>query len=262
MPDPLNLKKAELIELKSDFSGELSGGNQVTVQFNPDSLKVSFANQIATPEGAGSQKGTAGILQVGAGTTKLTLQLWFDVTRLGDGQTTVKDVRDLTKQVSYFITPKLQPGKEPKYVPAATRFLWGTFHFDGIMDSVEETLDYWSHDGKPLRASMNVSMSQQKIEAFQISNRQASQAQQVAQLVGRGGFAGGSPPGTAPLIQASAGATLQGLTDASGISDWQSIAGANGIENPRLLTPGQLLNLNPANVSVSASFSASASVSS
>jgi len=136
MPDTLNLKKAELVELKSDFSDVLSGGNRVTVQFNPDSLKVSFANQIATPEGPGSQKGTAGILQVGAGTTKLTLQLWFDVTRLGGGQAPAKDVRELTKQVSFFITPKLQPGKEPKYIPPATRFSWGTFHFDGIMDSV------------------------------------------------------------------------------------------------------------------------------
>jgi hypothetical protein len=255
MPEPLNLKKAELIELKPDFSDHpLPGGKQVTVQFNPDSLKVSFANQIATPEGPGSQKGTAGILQVGAGTTKLTLQLWFDVTRLGEGQAPVKDVRDLTKQVSYFITPKPpEPGKERKYIPPATRFLWGTFHFDGIMDSVEETLDYWSHDGKPLRASMNVSMSQQKIEPFKISNRQASAAQQIAHLVGRGWFAGGRPPGTAPLTQAAAGATLQGLADASGISDWQSIAGANAIENPRLLAPGQLLNLNPASVSVSLS---------
>jgi hypothetical protein len=253
MPDTLNLKKAELVELKSDFSDVLSGGNRVTVQFNPDSLKVSFANQIATPEGAGSQKGTAGILQVGAGTTKLTLQLWFDVTRLADGQAPAKDVRELTKQVSFFITPKLQPGKEPKYIPPATRFLWGTFHFDGIMDSVEETLDYWSNDGKPLRANMSVSMSQQKIEAFNIANRQAGPAQQVAQLVASGGFAGGQPPGTAPLAQAAAGVSLQGLADASGIGDWQSIATANGIENPRLLAPGQLVNLNPVSVSVNLS---------
>jgi hypothetical protein len=253
MPDTLNLKKAELIELKSDFSDILSGGNHVTVQFNPDSLKVSFANQIATPEGAGSQKGTAGILQVGAGTTKLTLQLWFDASRLSDGQAPVNDVRDLTKQVSFFITPKLQPGKEPKYIPPATRFLWGTFHFDGIMDSVEETLDYWSNDGKPLRANMSISMSQQKIEAFTIASRQAGPAQQIAQLVGNGGLAGGLPPGTAPLAQAAAGATLQGLADVSGNNDWQSIATANGIENPRLLAPGQLVNLNPVNVSASLS---------
>ena len=111
----------------------------------------------------------------------------------------------------------------------------------------------WSNDGKPLRANMSISMSQQKIEAFKTTNRQAGPAQQIAQLVGRGGFAGGQPPGTAPLVQAAAGATLQGLADASGSNDWQSIAAANGIENPRLLAPGQLVNLNPVNVSANLS---------
>ena len=37
---------------------------------------------------------------------------------------------------------------------------------------------------------------------------------------------------------------MQGLADAQGRSgDWQSIASANGVENPRLLAPGQLLDL-------------------
>ena len=95
-------------------------------------------------------------------------------------------------------------------------------------------------------------MSQQKIEAFNIANRQAGPAQQIAQLVGSGGFAGGHPPDCSSG-QAAAGASLQGMADVSGISDWQSIATANGIENPRLLAPGQLVNLNPVSVSVNLS---------
>ena len=256
MPDTLNLKKAQLIELKPDFSKKLDGGKEVTVQFNPDTLKLSFANQIVTPEGAGSQKGTPGRLQVGAGTTKLTLQLWFDASRVAEGETPVNDVRDLTKQVNYFITPKADKGSAtPKYTPPAVQFLWGTFHFDGLMDSVEETLEYWSNDGRPLRANMSLSLSQQKIEAFELQDRGAGRAQQIASLVGKGGKGGGtasgSPPGTTPMTQAPSGASLQGLADASGQSDWQSIASANGIDNPRLLDPGQLINLNPVKASVS-----------
>jgi Contractile injection system tube protein len=253
MPDPLNLTKAELIELKPEFNGKaLPNGHRLTVQFNPDSLKLSFANQIATPKGPGSQKGTAGLLQVGQSNTKLTLQLWFDVTRPIDSQTSAKDVRDLTTQVWFFITPKEPKGEEQQYVLPATRFLWGTFHFDGVMESVEETLDYWSNDGKPLRASMSISMLQQEIPPFE---RTPSPARQIARLVGsRGrGPSGGSPAGTAPLTQAPSGATLQGLVDVIGGADWQSIAAANGIENPRLLAPGQLLNLTPVNVSVKVS---------
>src|SRR5215203_5098708 len=136
---PVNLIKAELLELKPDFSDIKGDGKRVAVQFNPDSLKVSFANQIAT-EGTGSQKGTPGQLHVGAGTTKMSLQLWFDVTRMADGATPAGDVRDLTKQVTFFITPKKEnPNDDKKFIPPAVRFLWGTFHFDGIMDAVEET---------------------------------------------------------------------------------------------------------------------------
>ena len=241
----MNLTKAELIELKADFSDIKSDGKRVAVQFNPDSLKVSFANQIAT-EGSGSQKGTPGQLHVGAGTTKMALQLWFDVTRIAKDADPANDVRDLTKLVTYFITPKKEnPNDDKSYVPPAVRFLWGTFHFDGIMDAVEETLDYWSPDGKPLRASMSLSFSQQKIEAFELAARKNGKAQELASLIGQGGATAGRPSGTTAMTQARAGGTVQSLADGAGNRDWQSIAAANGIENPRLLQPGQLLNLNP-----------------
>ena len=47
------------------------------------------------------------------------------------------------------------------------------------------------------------------------------------------------------MTPAAAGSTLQGLASASigGSVDWQSIASANGIDNPRQLVAGQLLNL-------------------
>ncbi len=253
MDDQPSLQRALLIELKSDFTGEKPGGRRVTVQFNPDSLKVSFANQIVAPEGAGSQKGTAGKLHVGAGTTKLALQLWFDVSRLTAADPPADDVRDLTKQVSFFITPQPESkGKDQKFIPPAVRFLWGTFHFDGVMESVEETLDYWSHDGKPIRASMALGLTQQKIEALELKNRKAGAEEKIAELVGGGTAAtSGRRAGTSPVVPAAQGSSVQSMADDSGGgTDWQSIAAANGIENPRLLQPGQLINLNPVKVSV------------
>ena len=108
------------------------------------------------------------------------------------------------------------------------------------MDSLEETLDFFSSDGKPLRASLNLSLSQQRITTFTFAKSGGTAA---------GGPGGGGPiaPGTQPLAQASAGATVQGLAAEAGFGDnWQAIASANGIENPRLLAPGQLINLNVA----------------
>ena len=79
MSDSLKLAKAELRQLDAKFKNEIKKDKHVQVQFNPETLKVSFANQIATPSGAGDQKGTPARQFVGAGTTKLSLQLWFDV---------------------------------------------------------------------------------------------------------------------------------------------------------------------------------------
>jgi hypothetical protein len=75
------------------------------------------------------------------------------------------------------------------------------------------------------------------------------------------------------MTEAPAGSNLQnmaasqssGAGGGSGLSGgWQAIASANGIENPRLLDPGQLIDLNPPSLSASANisgdFGASASV--
>ena len=80
MPESVKLVKAELQEIDL-AKPEAAPKKKVPVQFNPESLKVAFANQIQTPEGGGSgdQRGGAAQQFVGAGTTKLTLQLWFDV---------------------------------------------------------------------------------------------------------------------------------------------------------------------------------------
>jgi len=242
MPDSSNLVKATLQELKPDFSDLKPGGSSVTVQFNPESLKVSYNNQIETPSGPGSQKGNAGSLHVGTRTTKMTLTLWFDVTR---SDTSASDVRTLTQGVLYFIRPKPATGQADKtIVPPAVRFSWGSFIFDGVVESVEETLDYWSADGKPLRSSLNLSLSQQIIQTFD-AGQGSAKTQAIAALALQGTPVQGQSAGTTPLTAASSGSTLQGLADVSGSLDWQAVASANGIENPRFLQPGQLVNLNP-----------------
>lgn len=229
MPEPPKLEKAELRQLDADFKNEINAENNTKVQFNPESLKVSFANQIQTPSGAGDQKGTPARQFVGAGTTKLSLQLWFDVTVMPEGPDKVDDVRKLTQKVAFFITPQEEGDK---FIPPAVRFLWGSFQFDGIMESLEESLEFFSSEGKPLRANMTLNLSQQKITKFTFRP-----------TAGKPG--GASQPGTQPLTQAPAGSNLQGLADSQGKgNNWQSIAEANGIENPRMLEPGQLIDMN------------------
>jgi hypothetical protein len=240
MPDVPQLAKAEIQELDANFKPTQKKDNWTKVQFNPDTLKVTFANQIATPSGSGDQNGPQAQQFVGAGTTKLAVTLNFDVTsEIPQGLPEVDDVRKLTQRVAYFITPIGQPESDPKkFIPPGVRFLWGSFSFDGIMESMEETLDLFSFEGRPLRASVAITLSQQKITLFKFND-----ANKAPGATRRGGQA----PGTAPLTEAPAGSSLQNLVaNQSGLGlsvDWQSIAAANGIENPRLLQPGQLIDL-------------------
>ena len=233
MSSPVRLEKAELQELDAELR-ETKRENWTKLQFNPESLKVSFANQIQTP-GPGDQSGTQARQFVGAGTTKLALTVFFDASApVPQGESPVDDVRKLTQKVAYFITPQPQ-GKQ--LLPPLVRFVWGSFQFDGIMDALDENLEFFSPEGKPLRASMTLSLSQQRISKFNFRDSGGGG------LPGTGG--GPAMPGTRPLAEASAGATVQGLAAGAGLGgNWQAIASANGIENPRRLPPGQLLDLN------------------
>lgn len=238
MPEPPNLERAELRELDSGFENPINEDRWVKVQFNPETLKVTFANQVVQGSGAGDQRGSSARQFVGAGTTKLGVQVWFDVMAFPSGSAPARDVRELTKRVAYFITPSPLPGgkaAQPQFAPPAVRFVWGSFQFDGIMESLEETLEFWSPDGRPLRASLSLGLSQQKITfAFNKDRAQGASA----------GPAFGLTPGTQPLAQATAGATLPGLATAAGAGgSWQAIASANGIEDPLRLPAGQLVDL-------------------
>lgn len=219
------LAKAELRQLDASFQDEIEEDTWLKVQFNPETLKVSFANQLATPSGVGDQNGTPGQLFVGSGTTKLSVQLWFDVTGEQNGsEARTDDVRHLTQKVAFFITPKKDGHK---LVPPAVRFLWGSFQFDGVMESLEESLEYFSPEGKPLRASVTFGLTQQRIVKFVFRS-------------------GPADTGTRPLTEAKEGSPLQQLAAAQGKDkDWQRIAEANGIENPRHMRPGQLIDMNP-----------------
>jgi hypothetical protein len=234
MPELVHLEKAELRELDAELTEEIHPERNTRVQFNPETLKVSFANQVAQGDGAGDQKGTPARQFVGAGTTKLALQLWFDVSApLPQGEPAVDDVRKLTQKVAYFITPRPDEKDKKKLVPPAVRFLWGTFQFDGILESMEESLEFFSSDGRPLRASVTLALTQQKITEFTFRRHDVEAPP------------GATAPGTQTLTAAPQNTSLQAMADRDGQKDWRKVATANRIENPRRLEPGRLIDMNP-----------------
>jgi hypothetical protein len=222
MPAPQKLQKAQLIELLNGTTP----GKTVSVQFNPQSLKSNYSNQSS----GGDQKQGSSPQFVGTGVTKLSMELWFDVTLpVADGTANPNgDVRNLTKDITYFMSlQNTSSSDQQTRTPPKLKFQWGSFLFSGVMDSVDETIDLFSPDGVPLRASVTMNLSKHDL------------AYEFAQ----GATGGRNSAGTTPLITAQAGVSLPQLAATAGISNWQGVAQANGIANPRLLQTGALINL-------------------
>lgn len=224
MPDPAKLARATLTEVTlgdGDTPTEATG-TPIKVQFNPESLKVVYSN---TFEG-GENPGSAAMQFVSRASTKLDVELWFDASY--DAGTS--DVRTFTDEVQYFIRPKeARTDDGDKFVVPAVRFQWGSFLFDGVVSTMNETLDFFSSDGRPLRARLGVGISNQDIK-FRIPPPTA-------------GDGGPTTPGQAPQTPVAQGDTMQQAAARSGNpSDWQSLADANGIDNPRQPAPGTFLS--------------------
>ena len=295
MPE-LEILHAKLTELKDDLSDVMPGGKTLTVQFNPESLKLSYANQIKEqPNASGGGGGAGGGNQsqgsaarqfVGTGTTKLSVQLWFDVAAATSAPFIVDDVRRITAQVLYFIKPKPPAGgarDTSQRTPPGLRFSWGNFLFDGIVEGMEESVEFFSAKGEALRASITLNMVQQEIlvpafggegtvpgarPLWPAGGGQSLQAlQDAARAAGAAPSSGGANPGSGAAgsgggfggglsagfsagasigggVGVGAGASL-GLSTGAAFQGggWQAVALANGIENPRAMPAGQLIDL-------------------
>ena len=117
-PDPPRIHKAELRELDESLRKEINQDRWVRVAVNPSDLRLSFLT--------------------GDAPARLSVELWCEG----------KDVLETAQRIAYFA------GKGPP----AVRFVWGEFRFDGRVEALEETLDFFSPEGRPLRARLALSL--------------------------------------------------------------------------------------------------------
>jgi hypothetical protein len=144
----------------------LPSGTPLTVHFNPASLVYSIENSVAQQSG-----GPKKVQYVAQFSGKLTMDLQFDSTDTGS------DVRTFTNQVAMFMqaTGSAQAAAQnaappssgsggsstPAKAPPVLQFQWGSYNFQGIMDSFKETIDFFSADGVALRALVSIGLSRQ-----------------------------------------------------------------------------------------------------
>ncbi|MFH7319203.1 hypothetical protein ACHHRT_01185 [Desulfurivibrio sp. D14AmB] len=198
------------------------GGEKFMVHFNPQSLQYTITNNLRNTGSGNSRK-----QYVSDSTGKLTMDLIFDTTDTGE------DVRLHTVKVAKLMEPRATGSDRSKKTPPVVDFSWGLYTFGGMVESYKETLDFFSSNGVPLRAAVNLTMaSQDKV------------------------FEGGSTKGRARGIGGSLSGSLRDSIQVQidedsprGVDDIASVAGnpaaareiaaQNGIDNLRF--PGPVL---------------------
>ncbi|MDO8356514.1 MAG: hypothetical protein Q7U76_09015 [Nitrospirota bacterium] len=174
-------------------------GQAITVHFNPTSLQLSIANTL----GASGESGDTKQYVTGSSST-LTMELTFDTTDVGT------DVRMATQRIALLMEP------DEQRIPAIVRFEWGTFVFQGMVQSYQETIDFFAPSGVPLRAKVNMSMARQEV---------------VFAEDGAGSGAGG---GEGAVLSLSASAGVTGISAMAGVGDvGRALGAANGLETLR-----------------------------
>jgi hypothetical protein len=237
------LAKARLVEItayipREQESSEVpasADGAGIAAHFNPQTLKVSINSN---NQGGNQPGGGSGKQFVGSGTSSLQVELLFDTTVERAGTARSSDVRRITEKLAKFIVPKEQPNDPTnRHAPPLARFEWGSFIFEGVIDQLDETLDYFSEEGVPLRATVALKMSRDDI-AFTFAKVKSASA----------GAAAPGAPGTGgqqPVSEARPGESVQDMAARNGQpGDWKAIAAANGIDDPLRLQAGALVNLN------------------
>lgn len=153
------------------------GERWLRVQFNPETLKTSLSTNLKASDRGGSGKAASQYIEKSE--SSLTLELVFDTSTTapdivqepaGTGQTTRivhSDVRRITRNLATFFLqtrdPKKANSKKPP-PPSRCHFRWGSFGFTGMVSSMSETLDYFSQDGVPLRATVSLTLKEDRFQ--------------------------------------------------------------------------------------------------
>jgi len=234
-----------LTEWDIDAARPVPGGVNLTVDFDPKSLQLSYS-----PTGTAGASATSGSVteskaptqQTGQSAT-LTVELTFDTTATG---TSVQARTDLLVALT---EPSRTPNSRTDVARARRIVLlsWGTFLFTGTVQSLSQVMDFFSDTGVPLRATVHLTL----VQVSPPNPDAAGPAIGLSLSFGAGvgtGSAGvtvqaAAGAGTTPLTLSQAGDSVQAIAARAGAGgSWKAIAAANGIDNPRLLPPGTVLD--------------------
>ena len=133
----------------------LDTGERVGCMLNPETLLVQRSAGVRPRRPGGGLLGGAGLgdeplLFTGGGTTRMTLDLLFDVDLPGSS-IPAGDVRALTGPL--WALAENAGGDDPAGRPPLVRFVWGkTWNVPGLVSEIAERLEAFGPDGAPRRS--------------------------------------------------------------------------------------------------------------
>jgi LysM repeat protein len=217
MPPPAQLQKAFL---------ETETGTNIPCMFNPAKFSYTLSNQWQADTVPG--RAAPELRFAGGGAGSFDLSLVFDTTNDGTAVTTHTDKIVALMKIDTTLTgyDATRNNGRPPWV----RFHWGTqlHSFRAVVSSVSVTYTYFSSDGLPLRA--NVEMSLRQYEPTPNWGPQNPTS--------------GTPkPGRTHQVQV--GDTLDRIAGRyyGDSTKWRLLADTNGLRDPLDLKPGSIIGI-------------------
>lgn len=191
-----------------------TGPPEFDVLFNPNQYGLDKSNQIAEVAIPGLQ---APILQYVHGNTRsLTMELFFDTY---EEQT---DVRAYTNQVYQLLEIEAST-----HAPPICDISWGTFQFTGVLDHVSGKFSLFLSDGTPVRATLNVTFKE-FIDVQVLVQQDPTQSADHRKT---------------RTVKAGDRIDTIAAEEYGNAAQWRVIAAANGLDDPTILQPGDVLQL-------------------
>jgi hypothetical protein len=220
----LDITRAKLIPMNGD-NPESDESQHIDVQFNPATLRVTLSNTLKA-DNNGNSENTSAAQYVDKSESSLTVELVFDTSVKREGVAANSDVREQTKRIAETFMKPQNPDSDRPGAPKRCRLQWGRFQFTGLVSSYTETLDFFAPEGIPLRATLALTL---KEDRYQFETNQSAAA------AGTRHNPSFTPSG--PGMNASDISLKAGL----GAANWRVIADMNDLENPRVTPSGSVM---------------------
>lgn len=125
---------------------------ELTCHFNPSSLRLTYSNQFGEGKPFAHARETV---------AKLDVELIFDNT--GIGYSVLDELAILTAMTRSrggAAAGSAKNDKPPAGEVAVVEFHWAGKLFEGVVESMTQTIEYWSREGIPMRATVQLSLKE------------------------------------------------------------------------------------------------------